>query len=82
MTKNAQMFIEPRFDEAQPFSEGLAAVRVRNQWLYLDTEGNIAISPRFLDHVAPMRNGMSWIEKNGMWAYINQEGQVVWLENE
>ena len=82
MTKTAKLHIEPRFDEAQRFSEGFAAVRVKNQWLYVDTEGHIAIPPRFLDSVEPFRNGLSWIEKNNMWAYINLDGQVVWLEED
>jgi hypothetical protein len=48
----------------------------------VDSEGSIAIPPRFLDAIEPFRNGLSWIEKNGMWAYINLDGQVVWLEED
>jgi WG containing repeat len=82
MTNTAQLHIEPQFDIAQHFSENLAAVQVKDQWLYVDTEGGIAIPPRFLDNVSPFKNGLAWIEKNGMWAYVNVEGQVVWLEDD
>jgi len=35
------------FDEALPFSEGLAAVKVDNKWGFIDTEGHLAIRPQF-----------------------------------
>jgi hypothetical protein len=35
------------FDEALPFSEGLAAVRLGNKWGFIDTSGRIVIPPTF-----------------------------------
>jgi hypothetical protein len=41
--------VAPRFEEAGPFSEGLARVRVGGVWGYVDPSGRIAIEPQFLD---------------------------------
>ena len=82
MTDTAQLHIEPQFDTVQRFSEGLAAVNVKGQWLYVDIEGDIVVQPRYMDAVSPFKNGLAWVEKNGMWAYINIDGQLVWLEED
>jgi hypothetical protein len=42
-----QFKIPPTFDEALPFSEGLAAVEVGKKWGFIDREGRVAIRPQF-----------------------------------
>ena len=39
--------IEPQFDEGKNFSEGKAAVRIKNRWGYIDESGNFIIEPIF-----------------------------------
>jgi hypothetical protein len=39
--------IPMQFEMAQPFSEGLAAVRVDSKWGYIDKSGKFAIEPQF-----------------------------------
>jgi hypothetical protein len=39
--------INPTFDDALPFSDGLAAVKVGNKWGFVDTAGRQVIQPRF-----------------------------------
>ncbi len=39
--------IPPRFDKAEPFHHGLAAVRVGGLWGYIDPEATMVIPPRF-----------------------------------
>jgi hypothetical protein len=41
------MVIEPRYDVACPFSDGLAAVRVRERWGCIDSKGKLVIKPMF-----------------------------------
>ena len=38
----------PSFDQARPFSEGLAAVEIAGRWGYVDSSGRFAVNPRFL----------------------------------
>lgn len=41
------LVIAPQYDEAKPFSEGLAAVRVGKQWGYIDGAGATKINPQY-----------------------------------
>ncbi len=45
--KKGTMQIEPQFDEARSFKNGLAAVRVQDKWGFIDEEGTICIEPAF-----------------------------------
>jgi hypothetical protein len=47
MDRAGKMVIQPQFDDAQDFSEGLAAVRVGNRSGYIDKTGKLAITPQF-----------------------------------
>ncbi|MGE5416658.1 MAG: WG repeat-containing protein [Acidobacteriota bacterium] len=42
-----QSSISHRYDGADYFSEGLAAVKINTKWGYINSSGNILISPRF-----------------------------------
>ena len=42
------MVIPMQFEMAQPFSDGLAAVRVDSKWGYIDKTGKFVIRPQFL----------------------------------
>ena len=41
--------LEPKYEDARSFSNGLAAVKVNGLWGYIDTEGNMVIEPQFFD---------------------------------
>ncbi|AFZ12463.1 S-layer domain-containing protein [Crinalium epipsammum PCC 9333] len=39
--------IQPQFDAADSFSEGMAQVKIGNKWGYIDKTGKLVISPQF-----------------------------------
>jgi hypothetical protein len=45
--KTGKVMIEPRFEQAEDFSEGLAAVKIGDWWGYIDTKGAVVIEPKF-----------------------------------
>lgn len=45
--KTGKIVIEPRFDDVENFSDGLAAVEVGDWWGYIDKTGKIVIEPKF-----------------------------------
>ena len=47
--KEGNWIVEPRFESAYSFSEGMAAVRLDDNWGYIDSNGNMVIEPKYKD---------------------------------
>lgn len=45
--KSGELVVNPQFDDAGPFSEGLALVKVGNEYGYVDEAGKYVINPQF-----------------------------------
>lgn len=79
-----KMVIAPQFDDAQPFSEGLAPVRVGDadsgRWGYVDTTGRMVIQPKFT-WAGPFSEGRAAVTVGdlfeGKQGYINRAGEMV-----
>ena len=74
--RNENFVIKPQFDEAEPFSEGLAAVEIDWYWGYIDKVGNVVIEPKY-DWVKPFSEGMAAVRIRGDWGYINTKGKMI-----
>jgi hypothetical protein len=68
--------IKPQFDNASPFSEGMAAVKMNNKWGYINKSGELVIDYKF-DNAFSFRNGCATIQKDGLWGLIDKMGKVV-----
>src|SRR5215813_10009334 len=68
--------IKPAFDDAQNFSEGLAAVQVGRKWGYIDKTGKPVIEPKF-DMATQFSEDLAAVETQGMWGYINKQGRYI-----
>ena len=66
--------IPPRFDEARPFSEGVAPVRVGNRWQFINANGNVAFNRDF-DDARPFAEGLAAVREDGLWGYIDRTGE-------
>jgi hypothetical protein len=83
LDENGNIAIEAQFDEAKPFSEGLAAVKVRvdgfDKWGFINLQGKMVISPKF-ESVDSFKNGLALVSEPPLVpkGYINQQGQYVW----
>ena len=70
--------IEPKFQDAMPFSEnGLAAVAVSDKWGYIDKTGAFVIEPQFDRAKSFSENGLAAVEVSGKWGYIDESGVLV-----
>jgi len=69
--------IPPVMQDAQPFWEGLAAVKVDGKWGFTDTLGNMVVSPTYDDVLGGFCEGMAGIRMNEKWGYIDKTGQVI-----
>lgn len=81
-----QVVIQPAFDMALPFSEGLAAVAVVTDgtagreftWRFVQASGDVAFPQSFTGtRIGTFREGRAPILINGKWGYINNNGQFV-----
>ena len=71
-----RVVIRPQFDEADKFSEKLAAVKTGGKWGYIDKEGKFVIRPQF-DEADRFFEGLAAVKIGGKWGYIDKEGDLV-----
>ncbi len=70
--------ILPAFDEALPFSEGMAAVRIGEKWGFIDDAGKTVIEPKF-EAAFYFRDGVGVVrtDPEAGWALIDRTGNVI-----
>lgn len=75
INRSGKVVIEPRYQMAHDFGEGLAAVRIKSHgsWGFIDKDGKRVISPRF-DQVGVFSEGLCPVAINGVWGYIDPKG--------
>jgi hypothetical protein len=59
--------IPPRFDSADPFSEGVAAVELNKRFGYIGTDGHFVIQPKYF-RAGPFTEGFAWVCTKKPWA--------------
>lgn len=77
--RDGKIVIDPVFEKAYPFTDGLAAVQKQGAWGFIDTQGRVVIVPQFVS-VGHFSEGLAIFEgkqcpnKKG---YIDKHGKVV-----
>ncbi|NER32842.1 MAG: FHA domain-containing protein [Oscillatoria sp. SIO1A7] len=75
--------IEPQFNAATQFSEGLAAVLVGQKWGYINEAGDMVINPQFepprgrgsFEGFRGFSEGLALVNVGNKWGYINKKGE-------
>lgn len=78
--QNGEIIIEPQFDLAGHFSDGLAAVKLNGKWGYIDKDGKTVISPQF-DQAVPFQNGLAQVVVRSSppkFGYVDKTGKYIW----
>ncbi len=80
--KTGKIIIEPKFDDADEFSEGLANVTIGKKYGYIDKSGKIVITPQFefssnSYRCAYFSEGLACLERDGKIGFIDKTGKVV-----
>lgn len=76
MDVNGRIVIQPQFDEAGWFHEGLVGVRLKDKWGYIDRTGQLVIAPQF-DEVGDFAEGLAAVKLNETWGFIDRLGKIV-----
>lgn len=90
VTPDGKVAVDFRFDAVQPFSGGLAAVRVEERWGFVDRLGRFVIPAQFEDGwptppggvvggppIGSFREGLAAVYKDGRWQFINAKGAAI-----
>ena len=67
-----QYAIKPQFEDARPFSEGLASVKIEGRWGYIDKTGVYVINPQFDFISAVFSEGLAWVKIGGKYGYMSK----------
>jgi hypothetical protein len=77
VNRNREWVIPPVFERPGPgFHEGMAAMQVAGKWGFLNTEGDMAIQPRY-DAVSPFNSGLAAVRVGALWGFIDTAGDMV-----
>ncbi len=68
--------VEPVYEDAHPFSDGLAAVKREGTWGYVDGRGKIRI-PLQYSSAAPFSDGLALVEDDAGQRFIDAAGRTV-----
>lgn len=85
--KYGKVIIEPKFDRAMSFSQGLASVRIDDKWGYINTKGDIVIEAKY-KYASSFSEGLGKISveldddtvlkcKVSIFGFVNEKGEEV-----
>ncbi len=74
---NGQVVIDPKYDQAWYFVDGLARVQIDGLWGYIDRNGDMKIEPEF-DVAWDFEDGIARVKVGDAFGYINSAGEYVW----
>ena len=77
---SGKMVIPFLYDDANSFSEGLAAVLIDGKWGFIDENGKMVIEPQY-EEAGKFSSGLANVMvgnwSDGKWGYIDKTGKVV-----
>lgn len=74
--RDGELITNLNLREIQPFSEGLAAVKYKDGYGFIDTTGRLVI-PGIYARVSSFSEGLAAVQKDGACGYINARGETV-----
>ena len=71
--------INPQYESAFHFKEGLAPVKIDGKFGFIDKQGKIVIKPQF-DYVHEFNNGVAEFDLDRKLGYVDKQGNIIYLE--
>lgn len=76
LNRSGAMVTRKPYREIRPFREGLAAVRLKDQFGFIDTTGKLAVPAQY-SKVADFSNARAVVQNEGRCGYIDANGTLV-----
>jgi hypothetical protein len=67
---------ECKYKNVKDFSEGLAPVKIKSSWGYIDKKGKLVIDNIF-QNAFRFQDGLAKIKINGKYGFINTSGKII-----
>ena len=74
--RDGRLVIPPRYEDAKPFSEGLAPVKEKGRYGYIDPDGQCVIYPEFVQ-ARPFQQGLAAVILTQSWGFIDRAGRFL-----
>ncbi|MEH1863871.1 MAG: WG repeat-containing protein [Nostoc sp.] len=71
-----EISLKVQFDWVEPFSEGMAAVKMGYKWSYIDKTGKLITRFRF-DAAEPFSQGLALVKINNKYSYIDKAAKLI-----
>ena len=75
--EEGELVIEPRFEKASEFSEGLSVVKYKGKYGAINRKGEFVIEPRFRYLAGPSEGFFAFATRKNRVGYMDIEGRVV-----
>lgn len=76
INRTGKLIVEPIYDDAREFHEGLAAVKSDGKWGYIDNTGKLII-PLIFNTNSVFEEGMAFLKVNDKYGFFNKKGEIV-----
>lgn len=73
---HGEVFIKPQYEHARPFTEGLAAIQIKDKWGFINT-GNKLVIPAAYDDAMCFDSGVARVQKGELWGLVNHSGKII-----
>lgn len=70
VNRDGDMKIDPQFEDARSFSNGLAAVKIDGKWGYIDLTGELVLAASFLDAKDMSSSGTAYVQTGDDWELL------------
>lgn len=77
VNSNGDWVIQPVYDKARAFNNGLAPVYNDKYWGYIDETGKEVIPFKYRDAEVFGDNGLAPVKEKKLWGFINKSGEVM-----
>lgn len=73
---NDRIILEPKYERAGVFSDGLAAVSLNGKWGYVNLKGEQVI-PYIYEYAGEFSSGLAIVQKGNLYGYIDRFNNVI-----